>query len=101
MNVFRWRAKVLEAGGSSFTSDVYSFGMVVWEIFSREVPWADEALSRDIYRRVVIKGDRPALPACTPADVADVMQACWDEVPAKRPSAEELMTMVRSNGRTE
>ncbi|CAM9271504.1 unnamed protein product, partial [Laminaria digitata] len=87
---------VLYAKGSSYASDVYSFGIVAWEVLSTDAPWEDEALPLDVYRRVVFKGDRPAIPADAPADIADLLRACWAGPPAERPTFNEMMTRLRS-----
>ncbi|CAN0411915.1 unnamed protein product, partial [Ectocarpus sp. 8 AP-2014] len=44
-----WSApEVLESGGSTHASDVYSFGIVVWEVVSGELPWANKTRPREI-----------------------------------------------------
>lgn len=92
--------KVLEAKGTSSASDVYSLGMVAWEVLSREVPWARETLPRDIYVRVVFKGDRPPIPVGTPADIADMIRSCWACAPENRSTSGELLKhMSRSESR--
>lgn len=83
--------KVLESKGTSFASDVYSFGIVMWEVLSRKLPWADEACPRDIYARVVFKGDRPEIPGGSPAEMARVMSACWAGVANVRPTFSGIM----------
>lgn len=84
-------AKVLDAKGASSASDVYSLGMVAWEVLSREVPWADETLPRDIYIRVVFKGDRPLIPVGTPSDIADMIKGCWAGAPEDRLTSGEIL----------
>ncbi|CAM9813472.1 unnamed protein product [Scytosiphon promiscuus] len=89
---FAWTApEVLETKAISNASDVYSYGIVVWEVLSRKIPWADQALPRDIYLRVVIRGDRPAMPADTPADIAEMITGCWAQAHEDRPTFHELM----------
>ena len=83
--------KVLDFQGTSYASDVYSFGIVVWEVFSRKLPWEDEACRRDIFIRVVFKEDRPEIPADCSADMTRVMNACWERVSHDRPSFREIM----------
>lgn len=90
--------KVLETEGNSYASDVYSFGIVTWEIITRQLPWADQPLARDIFLRVVMKGERPVIPADSPSDIAQVIRACWAELPADRPAFQELVAGMKSVG---
>lgn len=83
--------KVLGAEGTSYASDVYSFGVVVWEIHSQKLQWADEACPRDIYARVLFKGDRPEIPVDWPADMARVMTASWAGASQDRPTFSDIM----------
>lgn len=84
------REKVLDKKETSNASDVYSFGVVVWEVLSRQLPWADQSLPRDIYVRVVVHGDRPAIPAETPADIVEILLGCWAQKPEERPTFNAL-----------
>ncbi|CAN0477157.1 unnamed protein product [Laminaria digitata] len=77
--------------GTSFETDVYSFGIVVWEVFSRTIPWSDEANPKDIYVRVVFRGERPRIPVDSPPDMARVMRACWAAAPSSRPAFSYIM----------
>lgn len=90
--------QVLDSKGTSFAGDMYSFGVVVWEAVTTEVPWAGEGLGRDIYLRVVVKGDRPKIPAGTPEDIAGVMRDCWADAAGERPKASEILARMRSHG---
>lgn len=56
-------AQVLETKGNSFASDVYSFRIVAWEVITRQLPWADQPLDRDIFVRVVMCEGRSTIPA--------------------------------------
>lgn len=98
MQIFTQTEKqVLDSEETSFASDVYSFGVVVWEVLTAEVPWSDLGRGRDIYLRVVVKGDRPEIPERAPEDIAGVMRACWAEIAGRRPKASEIMTRMRSH----
>ncbi|CAN0080537.1 unnamed protein product, partial [Ectocarpus sp. 12 AP-2014] len=84
---FAWTApEVLESKETSKASDVYSFGMVAWELLTRQTPWADQARPRDIYLRVVMREERPAIPADAPVDIAEMVRSCWAQEPEDRPT---------------
>ncbi|CAN0411332.1 unnamed protein product, partial [Ectocarpus fasciculatus] len=69
--------------GISYESDVYSFGIVVWEVISRELPWAKKTRPRDILT-AVWRGDRPSFHVDAPADIVDIAKACWCAEPKER-----------------
>ncbi|CBJ30846.1 similar to CG1848-PA, isoform A/ leucine rich repeat protein [Ectocarpus siliculosus] len=82
-----WTApEVLEAKETSKASDVYSFGMVAWEVLTRQTPWADQTRPRDIFLRVVMREERPAIPADAPVDIAEMVRSCWAQEPLDRPT---------------
>ncbi|CAM9406825.1 unnamed protein product, partial [Ectocarpus sp. 8 AP-2014] len=84
---FAWTApEVLESQETSKASDVYSFGMVAWEVLTRRTPWADQARPRDIYLRVVMREERPAIPADAPVDITEMVRSCWAQEPEDRPT---------------
>ena len=75
--------QVLDSGGSSYPSDVYSFGIVVWEVLSRERPWANKTRPSEILT-AVLRGARPSFRADAPADIVDIARACWGGEPEER-----------------
>ncbi|CAN0299937.1 unnamed protein product [Laminaria digitata] len=91
---YAWAApEVLDAKGTSYASDVYSFGVVVWEVLSRKLPWEDECL-RNTFVRVVIKEQRPKIPADSPGDLVEIINACWESVPSNRPSFNDITQSI-------
>ncbi|CAN0145467.1 unnamed protein product, partial [Laminaria digitata] len=80
--------EVLDANESTYASDVYSFGIVVWEALSRELPWATLIRPKDIFIRVV-EELRPVIPDChdcAPDKSADLAMACWAGKRGDRPT---------------
>lgn len=90
--------QVLSATASTYASDVYSFGIVAWEVLSRELPWATVRHPRDIYIRVVLNELRPDIPADAPKDMADMMRACWAGEPTARPTFSTIMDGIKASG---
>eukprot|EP00903_Cladosiphon_okamuranus_P011855 g11137.t1 len=65
--------------------DVYSFGIVLWEMSTLKKPF--EGMGRNRFFSEVIRGShRPPINKKWPKAWSDLMQSCWAEDPAKRPS---------------
>ena len=75
--------QVLDSEGSSYASDVYSFGIVVWEVMTRKLPWANTMHPSEIVL-TVRKGIRPSFNEDAPADIIDIAKACWCGKPKER-----------------
>ena len=87
---YRWMApEVVEHRPYSEKADVYSFGIVVWEMLTGLIPYSDMTPLQAAVG-VVQKGLRPPLPKTCPPPLADIMRLCWQRDPAVRPSFERL-----------
>ncbi|GLI61355.1 hypothetical protein VaNZ11_003718 [Volvox africanus] len=92
----RWSApEVLHNGGCwSEKSDVYSYGVTMWEIFSNGAePYASRS---DIEAATsIINGDLLQRPKDCPHPVYALMQDCWRQDPAQRPSFRQIAGVFR------
>ncbi|GBF88923.1 hypothetical protein Rsub_01422 [Raphidocelis subcapitata] len=87
---YRWMApEVIEHKPYDEKADVFSFGVVVWELLTCKIPYSDMTPLQAAVG-VVQKGLRPALPPNCPPGLAETMVACWDASPAHRPTFKEL-----------
>ncbi|KAI6195649.1 SH2 motif and Tyrosine protein kinase domain containing protein [Aphelenchoides besseyi] len=73
----------------SSKSDVWSYGMFIWEVFTDgQKPWSDETVKTIVEN---IKAHKmPTLPVNTPREVAKVVASCWERDDVKRPSFRQL-----------
>ena len=95
----RWMAKECFYGKFSTKTDVWAFGVTMWEIFTlaKDIPYEDmedeelvtDATRKDKGRTLLAK------PANCPANVYDVMLMCWKQEPKSRASFNELLETLR------
>ena len=73
-------------------SDVFAFGLVIWEMLTGEVPHAAD-LRRGVAAYRAALGTRPQLPALSPRfDLpVHVFWCCTHRVPSRRPAASEVV----------
>src|SRR5438874_5739217 len=71
-------------------SDIYSVGMLMWEIFVGHPPFDDRAHDADLILKIC-EGLRPQILPEMSDDYAQMMQKCWDANPSKRPTIWELV----------
>src|SRR5687767_2686996 len=82
-------AEVLHGYQYTKASDIYSFGIVMNEFISEEIPFNN--ISHDyILATKICKGLRPKISEDTPKLLADLITKCWDAKAENRPTAKEL-----------
>uniref|UniRef100_A0A7S4PD68 Protein kinase domain-containing protein n=2 Tax=Guillardia theta TaxID=55529 RepID=A0A7S4PD68_GUITH len=86
--------EILKRKAVGFKADAYSYAVVMWETFTRRLPWADCNLEQ-MTNRVVQAKDRPRCPAEMPQDLSRLIADCWHDEPARRKSFEEILECLR------
>jgi serine/threonine protein kinase len=95
LGTIRWRAPETFGENAQWTtkSDVYSLGIIFWEIASRDIPFRQ--LENDEVIPAVINGQRPEIDAAWPKAFADLMQWCWKQDPNERPTCEQILQILK------
>ncbi|KAL3309554.1 hypothetical protein Ciccas_011899, partial [Cichlidogyrus casuarinus] len=76
----------------SHASDVWSFGICLWEMFTKgEHPYADQD-SLEVLRHIE-EGERLAKPDLAPDEIYAIMHDCWAYNPEARPTFAQLVQM--------
>src|SRR6266542_2934570 len=85
--------EVLSEKKTTKESDVYSIGMLMWEISSGQPPFNN--YEHDYYLSSnIINGIRPKIISGTPLDYESLMKQCWDTDPTKRPNVNVLSNEI-------
>lgn len=93
VGTYRWMAP--EAFGTSawpvtHRSDVYSYGIVLWEMVTGGIPFADYSPLQAAVA-VALNGARPLIPGNCPGSLKSLIERCWHKVPKERPEFSEVL----------
>uniref|UniRef100_A0A4W3IK79 receptor protein-tyrosine kinase n=1 Tax=Callorhinchus milii TaxID=7868 RepID=A0A4W3IK79_CALMI len=78
----------------TFESDVWSYGILLWEIFSLgSSPYPGIPVDNNFYK-MIKEGYRMLNPEFASEELYEVMKACWDATPLRRPTFEQVVKMI-------
>jgi hypothetical protein len=72
---------------------VWSYGVVVWEIFANQRPWAGATPA--IAAHKTLSGERLAIDEHWPEPVRAVMHGCWRDEPKQRLTTEQISVALK------
>ncbi|CAG8594338.1 2300_t:CDS:2 [Cetraspora pellucida] len=70
-------------------SDIYSLGMIIWEMTSGHKPFYDREHDTDLIL-AILDGLRPDFIDDTPKELVELIKKCWDNDVSKRPKASDI-----------
>ncbi|XP_076239316.1 tyrosine-protein kinase Fer isoform X3 [Calliopsis andreniformis] len=92
----KWTApEALNFGKYTSLCDVWSYGVLTWEIFSKGGnPYS--GMSNSQAREKIDAGYRMPAPENTPEEIYRLMLRCWEYEPEKRPHFDQIYTVVET-----
>ncbi|XP_059681200.1 macrophage colony-stimulating factor 1 receptor [Gavia stellata] len=76
-------------------SDVWSYGILLWEIFSLgKSPYPGMVVNSKFYS-MVKQGYQMARPDFAPLEMYSIMQACWSLEPTQRPTFDQIACFIQ------
>ncbi|XP_068304195.1 serine/threonine-protein kinase STY46-like isoform X2 [Pyrus communis] len=92
---YRWMApEVIEHRPYNHTADVFSFGVVLWELLTGKLPY-ENLTPLQAAVGVVQKGLRPTIPRHTNPVLMELMERCWQQDPSLRPEFSEIVNTLQ------
>ncbi|POG70612.1 kinase-like domain-containing protein, partial [Rhizophagus irregularis DAOM 181602=DAOM 197198] len=85
--------EIFQGGVFSKESDIYSLGIVMWELATGCKPFSKVEHNTALILRI-IDGKRPIVTNDTPECYSNLMKRCWTSDPLKRPSITKIKDIV-------
>ncbi|KAK6160979.1 hypothetical protein DH2020_004360 [Rehmannia glutinosa] len=91
----QWMApEVLRNEPSDEKADVYSYGVILWELVTQKIPW-ESLNSMQVIGAVGFMNQRLDMPKDIDPQWASLIESCWHSEPQCRPSFQELVEKLK------
>ncbi|XP_050127803.1 serine/threonine-protein kinase STY17-like isoform X2 [Malus sylvestris] len=93
---YRWMApEVIEHKPYDHKADVFSFGIVLWELLTGQLPYSSLTPLQAAVG-VVQKSLRPTIPKTTHPRFAELLERCWQQDPTQRPPFSDIVEILQN-----
>mmetsp|Transcript_32075 Transcript_32075/g.90949 ORF Transcript_32075/g.90949 Transcript_32075/m.90949 type:complete len:635 (-) Transcript_32075:296-2200(-) len=100
VGTLRWMApEVMLDQPYGRSADVYSMGIILWELLTKDWPWRSVPTDEKILPNMltlVDTGMRPEIPEGTPEAISSLIRDCWHQKPQKRPNCDEILQRLEA-----
>jgi len=96
----RWMAPELISENLTEKSDIYSFGMIIWELFSRKFPYPDAKNDIQIFQSIKARNWKFKFNENTlhaPPKLVELGERCLNYDKEKRPTAVDILYELEHN----
>jgi len=92
---YRWMApEVIGHRKYDDKCDVHSYGMLLWELTHRKIPFQGRGALQAAF--AVVQGERPPISLSGELQpFGNVIESCWQHLPTARPNMAKVVTMVQ------
>jgi len=85
--------EILQRQKYTKASDIYSFGMIMWEFMTGRRPFWDRSHDTELIIEICV-GLRPPIVTNAPEGYIELMKECWHSDPKKRPTASDIWNKI-------
>jgi len=74
--------------------DLYSYGIVLWEMLTGEEPYGDHDSYNTFVKAICNDNERPELPEDMHQSLKNLLELCWHREPEKRPTFDLIIELL-------
>lgn len=86
--------EVIDGESESFSSDIYAFGSIIYEILHNTRPWENLRPSQVLFK--IVKGEIPTISPDIDPELASLIVQCWNLKKEERPTIKKIVQLLDS-----